>query len=92
MQAYIHTSNLRPDGSRDSFATIAVDCQVKPLWWQEKGLSFTATGYGKRIPTRYTVRFNGRMRRVYACQYSNAGTLFIGKSVREGLIINHIED
>lgn len=92
MQAYIHTSHLRPDGSRDSFATIAVDCQVKPLWWQDRGLSYTASGYGARIPTRYVVRFNGKLRRVYCRQYSNAGTLFIGKSVSDGLIINHIGD
>lgn len=92
MQAYIYTSNLHPDGSRDSFATIRVDCQVKPLWWQEKGLSFTATGYGARIATPYVVRFNGKLRRVYCLQYSNAGTLFIGKSISDGLIVNHIED
>ena len=49
------------------------------LWWQDRGLSFTATGYGSRIPTRYMVKFNGRWRRVYCRQYSNIGTLYIGK-------------
>lgn len=49
----------------------------RPLWWQAAGRSFTATGYGRRIPTRWIVRYNGRDRRVYACCYSNAATYYI---------------
>lgn len=78
MNAYIQTHATRLDGSRDSFATVAVDCKTAPLWWQEKGLSFTATGYGSRIPTPHMVKFNGRWRRVYCRIFSNIGTLFIG--------------
>ena len=79
MQAYLNGSNTHPDGSRDTFWTIGVDAIDAPLWWQEKGLTFTATGYGSRIPTRWKVKFNGRWRRVYVRCYSNAGTAYIGK-------------
>lgn len=49
------------------------------LWWQERGLSYTASGYGRRIPTRYMVKLPGnkRWRRVYRCQISNAGTCYV---------------
>ena len=79
MNAYLQTHSTRSDGSRDSFATIAVDAIEKPLWWQQRGLMYTASGYGSRIPTPYMVKFNGKLRRVYCCIYSNIGTLYIGK-------------
>jgi hypothetical protein len=51
---------------------------VRPLWWQDKGLSYTATGYGSKIPTRYMVRtIDQRWRRVYCAIFSNAGTLYV---------------
>ncbi len=31
----------------------------------------SASGFGSKIPTGYTVRFSGRWRRVYVAQYSN---------------------
>lgn len=79
MKAYLHGSHIRPNGDRDAFWTQSVEVRESSLWWQDRGLSFTATGYGSRIPTRYMVKFNGRWRRVYCRQYSNAGTLYIGK-------------
>ena len=50
------------------------DC---PLWWQLKGLSFTASGYGAKIPTRCKVCYLGKWYRVYCKIYSNSGTCFI---------------
>jgi hypothetical protein len=58
-----------------------------PLWWQEKGLTQTASGYGRKLTTPYKVKFNGRWRRVYCCQFSNAGTLYIGR-LDDGLFVN----
>jgi hypothetical protein len=84
---YLQTSHTRPDGSKDCFQTIALETVERPLWWQEKGLSYTATGYGKRIPTQHMVRYNGKWRRVYCCVFSNAGTCYIGK-LSDGLIIS----
>jgi hypothetical protein len=40
----------------------------------------TVSGYGARIPTPYMVKFNGKWRRVYACCYGNAPTLYIGRN------------
>ena len=61
-----------------NYANIAEkDFISKPLDWQKRGLSFTASGYGAKIPTQYVVKHNNRMKRVYAIQYSNAGSLYI---------------
>ena len=53
--------------------------KVKPLWWQERGLMYTATGYGRKIPTDKMVKIPGspRWRRVYCCIFSNAGTCYV---------------
>jgi len=48
-----------------------------PLWWQDKGLSFTASGYGSKIPTVLMVKHHNRMKRVYLMIYSNSGTCYI---------------
>lgn len=50
-----------------------------PLWWQKQGLSFTASGYGGKIPTSRMVKVDGRWRRVYVACYSNLGTAYIVK-------------
>lgn len=49
----------------------------KPLPWQEQGLSYTATGYGAKIPTSKMIHYEGRDRRIYCTIYSNAGTAWI---------------
>ena len=49
------------------------------LWWQLRGLMYTATGYGRKIPTSKMVKLPGsnRWRRVYCCIYSNIGTCYV---------------
>jgi hypothetical protein len=38
----------------------------------------SATGYGRKLPTRYKVRtIDQRWRRVYCCCFSNVGTCYI---------------
>ena len=50
----------------------------RPLDWQVRGLSYTATGYGKKIPTRYMIKtIDNRWRRVYCAIYSNVGTCYV---------------
>ena len=51
----------------------------EPLAWQKHGLSYTATGYGKKIPKTRMVRLpnDRRWRRVYCCIYSNIGTCYV---------------
>ena len=48
-----------------------------PLWWQEQGLQYTASGYGSKIPTQYKAFVNGKFRRVYCRIFSNIGTCFV---------------
>lgn len=47
-----------------------------PLWYHERGLMQTATGFGRKLTTRYKVQFNGRLYRVYCTQFSNSGSLW----------------
>ena len=44
---------------------------------QKKGLMYTATGYGSKIPTEKMVFYLNRWRRVYCHIYSNCGTCYI---------------
>ena len=72
-----------------------LETKQEPLWWQSRGLQFTASGYGRRIPTPYMVKLPGspRWRRVYCCIYSNSGTCYIedrrnpGSNGRPGWIV-----
>ena len=45
--------------------------------WQRLGLSYTASGYGAKIPSSRMVRVGKRWHRVYVTCYSNAGTAWI---------------
>ena len=60
-----------------------------PLWWQKRGLQFTASGYGHKIPTRQMVKIPGvnRWRRVYCCCFSNVGTCYVEQG-ENWIIIN----
>jgi hypothetical protein len=53
------------------------------LPWQVSGLTYTASGYGRKIPTSRMVQLadNPKWYRVYCCIYSNIGTCYI---VRKG--------
>ena len=47
------------------------------LPWQKRGLMYTSTGYGKKIPTDKKIKYNNRWYRIYCCIFSNAGTCYI---------------
>lgn len=55
----------------------AEQVQAVPLWWQEQGLQYTATGYGSKIPTQYKAFVRGKFRRVYCRIFSNVGTCYV---------------
>lgn len=73
MKAYLQ----HKAGDNGPFLTESVEACARPLWWQEKGLSYTASGYGAKIPTRYCVKHGTRWKRVYCRIFSNVGTLYI---------------
>ena len=64
-------------GCHPDYNSIELETFDNPTWWQVKGLSYTSTGYGSKIPTSYMVKHNNRLKRVYCMIYSNSGTLFI---------------
>lgn len=68
--------------------TESVEAKASPMPHHVAGLSWTATGYGERIPTQYMVRVANRWRRVYCYLISNSGTLFIGRNLRTGTVVD----
>jgi len=53
-------------------------CICRPMQWQKAGLTYTASGYGEKIPTQYMVRtIDQKWRRVYCRIFSNVGTLYV---------------
>lgn len=49
----------------------------KPMKHHILGLSYTSSGYGSKIPTRYKVQYRKKWYRVYCSIYSNIGTCYI---------------
>ena len=79
MQYYINGNSLDSNGNKCAYFTEEVEHKTKRLWWQERGLMYSASGYGSRIPTEAMIKWRGRWRRVYCCIWSNSGTCYIGK-------------
>lgn len=55
---------------------------LAPMRHHDAGLSWTATGYGRKIPTRFMLahadgRGGYRWHRVYVAQYGNSGSAYI---------------
>lgn len=57
----------------------AFEVTERVLPWQAAGRTWTATGYGAAIPTRYMIRRAEEKvwRRVYAACYSNAASYWV---------------
>lgn len=48
-----------------------------PMWYHNKGLMQTATGYGRKLNTGKKALVGGREYRVYASCFSNVASLYI---------------
>jgi hypothetical protein len=54
-----------------------------PPEWMKRGLTETASGYGRRLNSGLKIDFEGRLYRIYITIFSNAGTAwFIVKGRR----------
>ena len=53
------------------------DVRVHELYHHKAGLSYTATGYGDKLPTVYKIRVQGRWRRVYSRCFSNVSSEYV---------------
>lgn len=50
----------------------------RPLWWHKQDLTQTASGYGKKLTSSHCARLSdGKVRRIYVTQSSNAGTAWV---------------
>jgi len=77
-------------GTNGPYLTESVKVKENPLPHHKAGLSFTASGYGARIPTVYMVEWLKVWRRVYCRIYSNIGTLYIKD--KQGRIVVRIDE
>jgi hypothetical protein len=80
-------SDIQPSDSWDGRIScnreMLFDC---PLWYHTRGLSQTASGYGRKLTTTYCMHFNGRLHRVYCCCFSNSGTCYIVSKGRKIIV------
>jgi hypothetical protein len=58
-------------------SNIVFPTREKLLPWQARGLMYTASGYGKKIPTSKQLYILGRWRRVYCDIFSNSGVCYV---------------
>lgn len=80
-EAWIKTlSNTNPVSAKARYA---------PMPHHIAGRQWTASGYGRRIPMRYMVQWRRRWRRVYYCNFGNAGTAYIG-NLSDGITVQEI--
>ncbi|MDD2478144.1 MAG: hypothetical protein PHW45_04190 [Candidatus ainarchaeum sp.] len=56
---------------------VTFEAREKLLPWQARGLMYTRTGYGKKIPTSKQLFILGRWRRVYCDVFSNNGVCYV---------------
>lgn len=63
--------------THDDNFSIETEALERPLSHHISGVSFTATGYGKKIPTRFVVLYKNRWRRVYCAVFGNSGSAYI---------------
>jgi len=70
----------------DLFKTLGL-YKESVLWWQAKSLSYTQSGYGRKIPTSHMIKWGNKWRRVYCCIYSNSGTCYILQG-KDWIVVN----
>ncbi len=55
----------------------ATDTIEAPMYHHINNLSYTASGYGSKLPTRYKIKYNNRWYRVYSICHSNVSTEYV---------------
>jgi hypothetical protein len=68
-------SDIEPHGSWDGVINADRSELVDaPPDWMKRGLSETASGYGRRLNSGLKIHFEGRLHRIYTTIFSNSGT------------------
>ena len=65
------------DGYWNMKSGLTFPTREKLLPWQARGLMYTRTGYGKKIPTTKQLFILGRWRRIYCDIFSNSGVCYV---------------
>ena len=72
--------------------TVKVEHKYAPMPHHIAGLSWTASGYGARIPSSSMVHYLGRWRRIYTSIWSNAGTAWVRVRGKRHIVENYGAD
>lgn len=62
------------DVINDGISVDRTDLVDAPMWYHNRGLTETATGYGMRLNSGLKIHFNGRLYRIYVTIFSNVGS------------------
>lgn len=68
---------------------LILEWKSEPMFHHINNLSFTDSGYGNKIPTRYMVLIGDRWCRVYCRIFSNAGTNYVIWKGQERIVGDH---
>jgi hypothetical protein len=75
---FLHSDGERMTGAYWTLKSgMTFPTREKLLSWQARGLMYTRTGYGKKIPTTRQLFILGRWRRVYCSIFSNSGVCYV---------------
>ncbi len=61
----------------DSFSLTEHEVKEVPMAHHRAGKTWTATGYGAKIPSTKMIKIGGRWRRIYVSIWSNSGTAWV---------------
>lgn len=76
--SFLHSDGERITGEYWNMKSDMVfPTREKLLPWQAHGLMYTASGYGKKIPTTKQLFILGRWRRIYCDIFSNNGVCYV---------------
>ena len=73
----------------EPMTTEKVEFIEAPMFHHDNGLSYTATGYGSKLPTRYKVKWGGRWYRVYSVCFSNCSTEYILSKGKKIIVVTY---
>jgi hypothetical protein len=70
-------------------STEQVEHVEAPMYHHLNNLSYTATGYGAKLPTQYKIKWAGRWYRVYSICFSNCSTEYILSKGKKIIVTNY---
>ena len=81
-----YTLKHGPWGGPYTSETVCDDWKDAPMWHHKRGLSFTATGYGEKIPLATKVKIAKRWYRIYCTIHSNSGVCWVNYNQKRTII------